>query len=102
MEWKEILQKQIKAKRQILFSKDDPEILSLHLLIGQQPRKAVILWALDLAEETVRELEANCPADRRAGSVSFVEKAFARVGGGVLDAPRADMQSAPAIFHYIV
>ena len=56
MEWKEILQKRIKAKRQILFSKDDPEILSLHLLIGQQPRKAVILWALDLAEETVREL----------------------------------------------
>ena len=35
MEWKEILQKRIKAKRQILYSKDDPEILSLHLLIGQ-------------------------------------------------------------------
>ena len=77
MEWKEILQKRIKAKRQILFSKDDPEILSLHLLIGQQPRKAVILWALDLAEETVRELEANCPADRRAADAVALTRQWA-------------------------
>lgn len=77
MEWKEILQKRIKAKRQILFSKDDPEILSLHLLIGQQPRKAVILWALDLAEETVRELEANYPADRRAADAVALTRQWA-------------------------
>lgn len=52
MEWKFLLEKRIKAGRQILFSKDDEEILSLMLLINEHPRKAVILWALELAEET--------------------------------------------------
>lgn len=77
MQWKEILQKRIRARRQILFSKDDPEILSLQFLIRQQPRKAVILWALELAEETARQLEAKYPADRRAADAVALTRQWA-------------------------
>ena len=51
MNWLEILKKRIKTKRQILFQKDDDIIQELLLLINQQSRQTVILWALDLAEE---------------------------------------------------
>lgn len=65
MNWKETLEKRIKARRQILFSKDDEEIVSLALLIDETPRKAVVLWALELAEEMVQVLEEKYPFEER-------------------------------------
>ena len=65
MSWKEILEKRMKARRQILFSKDDDVIMSLNLLIDDMPRRAVILWALELAEETVMLLETKYPFEKR-------------------------------------
>ena len=65
MSWKEILEKRMKARRQILFSKDDDAIMSLNLLIDDMPRRAVILWALELAEETVILLETKYPFEER-------------------------------------
>lgn len=65
MSWKETLEKRIKVRRQILFSKDDEEMVSLALLINQMPRKAVILWALESAEETVKLLEEKYPFEER-------------------------------------
>lgn len=65
MNWKETLEKRIKARRQILFSKDDEEIVSLTLLINEMPRKAVVLWALDLAEEAVKLFEERYPFEER-------------------------------------
>lgn len=63
MNWKEILQKRLKAKRQILFTKDDPEINQLNTLIEVSNRKAVILWALQLASQLVTVLEEKYPDD---------------------------------------
>lgn len=65
MDWKEILEYRIKAKRQILFSKDDDVMMSLISLIDRTPRKAIILWALELAEETVKLLEIKYPLENR-------------------------------------
>ena len=56
-----------KAKRhnQILFSKDSLLLDNLRHLIGQTNRRALILWALELAEETTRELAGKYPEDPR-------------------------------------
>lgn len=69
MDWREILEKRMKARRQILFSKDDDEIMSLNLLIDDMPRRAVVLWALELAEETVVLLETKYPLEKRPRTV---------------------------------
>ncbi|MBO7252285.1 MAG: hypothetical protein J6V25_06640 [Oscillospiraceae bacterium] len=52
-----------KAKRhnQILFSKDSLLLDNLRHLIGQANRRALTLWALELAEETARELAERYP-----------------------------------------
>jgi len=65
MGWKETLENRIKARRQILFSKDDEGIMSLILVIDELPRKAVILWALESAEKTVELLETKYPFEER-------------------------------------
>ena len=54
-----------KRKNQILFSKDSLLLTDLRHLIGQANRRALILWALKLAEETAWELAENYPKDRR-------------------------------------
>ncbi|MBD5472038.1 MAG: hypothetical protein HDR20_03795 [Lachnospiraceae bacterium] len=77
MNWIEVLEKRIKAKRQILFQKDDEFIQELLLLINQQSRQTVILWALDLAEETVILLEQKYPADIRARQALEMTKLWA-------------------------
>ena len=54
-----------KRKNQILFSKDSLLLTDLRHLIGQANRRALILWALKLAEETARELAEKYPEDYR-------------------------------------
>ena len=54
-----------KQHNQILFSKDSLLLDNLRHLIGQANRRALILWALKLAEETTRELAENYPEDHR-------------------------------------
>ncbi len=48
-----------KRKNQILFSKDSLLLDGLQQLIDQTNRRALILWALELAEETAVQLEAK-------------------------------------------
>ena len=56
-----------KAKRhnQILFSRDSLLLAELSRLIEQTNRRALVLWALELAEETARELAEKYPEDHR-------------------------------------
>ncbi len=61
MEWKKVLESRLRARRQILFSKEDEPMQCLMQLMRTLPRKALILWALEMAEETVRELEMKYP-----------------------------------------
>ena len=58
-----------KAKRhnQILFSKESLLLDNLRHLIDQSNRRALTLWALELAEETVLLLTERYPEDLRPG-----------------------------------
>ena len=54
---------QAKAKRhnQILFSKESFLLADLRHLIDQSNRRVLILWALELAEETALQLAERYP-----------------------------------------
>ena len=56
-----------KAERhnQILFSKESFLLDNLRHLIDQANRRALTLWALELAEETTRELAEKYPENHR-------------------------------------
>ena len=68
-----------KAKRhnQILFSKESLLLDNLRHLIWQSNRRALILWALELAEETARELAEKYPKDRPPREAIAAAKAWA-------------------------
>ena len=68
-----------KAKRhnQILFSKESLPLDNLRYLIGQANRRALILWALELAEETARELAEKYPDDCPPREAIAAAKAWA-------------------------
>ena len=66
-----------KRKNQILFSKDSLLLTDLWLLIAQANRRALILWALELAEETARELAGKYPEDPRPREAIAASRAWA-------------------------
>ena len=68
-----------KAKRhnQILFSRDSLLLAELSRLIEQTNRRALILWALKLAEETARELAEKYPEDHRPRKAIAASRAWA-------------------------
>ena len=66
-----------KRKNQILFSKDSLLLTDLRHLIGQANRRALILWALKLAEETARELAEKYPEDPRPWEAIAASRAWA-------------------------
>ena len=66
-----------KRKNQILFSEDSLLLTDLCQLIAQANRKALILWALELAEETARELAGKYPEDPRPREAIAASKAWA-------------------------
>jgi len=68
-----------KAKRhnQILFSKESFLLNNLRHLIEQANRRALTLWALELAEETVLQLTEKYPEDLRPGEVIAESRAWA-------------------------
>ena len=68
-----------KAKRhnQILFSKDSLLLDNLRHLIDQANRRVLILWALELAEETVLLLAERYPEDLRPGEAIAASRAWA-------------------------
>ena len=66
-----------KRKNQILFSKDSLLLTDLCQLIAQANRRALILWALELAEETARELAEKYPEDHRPLEAIAASRAWA-------------------------
>ena len=61
MDWMEDVQRNWKRHNQILVSKDNPLLLSLEALLHGQSHRAMILWALELAEEIVQALKTALP-----------------------------------------
>ena len=68
-----------KAKRhnQILFSKESALLDDFRRLIGQVNRRALILWGLELAEETAQKLEEKYPEDHRPREAVGASRAWA-------------------------
>ena len=66
-----------KRKNQILFSKDSLLLTDLCQLIAQANRRALILWALELAEETTRELAEKYPENHRPREAIAASRAWA-------------------------
>ena len=68
-----------KAKRhnQILFSKESLLLDNLRHLIDLANRRALTLWALELAEETVLQLTEKYPEDLRPREVIAASRAWA-------------------------
>ena len=63
--WLMEMKAKAKRKNQILFSKDSLLLAELSRLIEQTNRRAVILWVLELAEETAQILAEKHPEDNR-------------------------------------
>lgn len=65
MTWQEELQEKLRRKNQILFSKDSAVLRELNMLLPEQNRRTLALWAFDLAEEAVINLEEKYPDEFR-------------------------------------
>lgn len=75
--WLSEVKAKAKRKNQILFSKASLLLDELLQLIEQANRRALILWALELAEETARELAEKHPEDPRPREAIAASKAWA-------------------------
>ncbi|MEM3342609.1 MAG: hypothetical protein QW728_07945 [Thermoplasmata archaeon] len=65
MNWLYDVQKRIKRKNLILFSKDSGFLAELELLIRQQNHRTMVLWAFEFADETVKKLLERYPDEKR-------------------------------------
>ena len=63
--WLAEVKAKAKRKNQILFSKDSLLLDELCQLIAQANRRVLVLWALELAEESARVLAEKYPEDHR-------------------------------------
>lgn len=77
-DWIETVRTRIKRKNKVLFRLDDPLLSDLSAMLDSSSRKAVVLWALGLAEEGVRKLEIRCPQDDRARRSLELSRQWAR------------------------
>ena len=75
--WLADVKAKAKRKNQILFSKDSLLLDNLRHLIGQANRRALILWVLELAKETTRELAGKYPEDPRPREAMAASRAWA-------------------------
>ena len=57
MEWLDEVRIRLKKRNQVLFVKDMEYLQDLTMLFREQHHRTMVLWALDLAAESVAELE---------------------------------------------
>lgn len=65
MDWMENVRAREKRKNQVLFRTDDLLLLELARQVNRQNRRVLILWSLELAEDSMQILEDKYPADHR-------------------------------------
>ena len=75
--WLAEIKAKARRKNQILFSRDSLLLDNLRHLIGQANRRTLILWALELAEESARELAERYPEDHRPREAIAASRAWA-------------------------
>ena len=59
MDWLDEVRIKLKRENQVLFAKDAEFLQDLAMLFREQSHRTMVLWALDLAAESVAELEAK-------------------------------------------
>ena len=75
--WLAEVKAKAKRKNQILFSIDSLLLTDLCQLIAHTNRRALILWALELAVETARELAEKHPENHRPREAIAASRAWA-------------------------
>ena len=77
MDWLNEVQNRIKKGNQILFSKKSEFLADLTALIQEQNHRTMVLWAFELADETVQKLLERYPNEKRLSAAVPVSKAWA-------------------------
>ena len=75
--WLAEVKAKAKRRNQILFDVNNPLLAELREQVASANRRELILWALELAEETVCELESRYPGDQRPREAVEVARAWA-------------------------
>ena len=77
MDWLDEVQAKLKRKNQVLFSKDAAFLQDLAMLLKEQSHRIIVLWALDLAAESVARLEGKYPDETRPKEALEAARAWA-------------------------
>lgn len=93
LDWMESVKARLKRKNQVLFSPKDDLLAPLALLLEGQDRRAVVLWAFALVEETVERLEQKYPGEDRPRAALELCRLWA---AGTVKMPRRRRLSWPA------
>jgi len=75
--WLDEVKAKLKRRNQILFGKDSLLLQELSLLISNSSRRALTLWALSLAEQTVKDFERPHPDESIPRNTLLAAKAWA-------------------------
>lgn len=65
MNWIDEVSARLKRNNQVLFAKDSEYLQDLNLFFQEQNHRVMVLWALELAEESIVRLEAKYPEEKR-------------------------------------
>ena len=65
MDWYDDMRSRMRRGNEILFPKDSPLLRPLDAAIRTTDRRMLVLWALDLAEGSVRYMESVMPNEKR-------------------------------------
>lgn len=77
MDWLDEVRTKLKKKNQVLFGKDAEFLQDLTMLFREQNHRIIVLWALDLAAESVAKLEEKYPDETRPREALEAARAWA-------------------------
>ena len=77
MDWLDEVRTKLRRKNQVLFAKDAAFLQDLAVLLREQSHRTIVLWALELAAESVAELEEKYPDELRPSEAMEATRAWA-------------------------
>ena len=77
MDWLDEVRIRLKKRNQVLFAKDMEYLQDLTTLFRDQSHRTMVLWALDLAAESVAKLEEKYPDEPRPKEALEAARAWA-------------------------
>ena len=77
MDWLDEVRTKLKRKNQVLFAKDAAFLQDLAMLLKEQSHRTIVLWALNLAAESVAKLKEKYPDETRPKEVLEAAQAWA-------------------------